>query len=146
MFVINERAWFFSVHLGSRHQGKIDILRKDVLHCERLQSRGVKPEIPPTKLFLTFFFTFFDGITLIQGAEWAPGARTNLKKNHVTKKVSSSTNRSHLVPRGAVDRSVIRTLLCLKILFFVIFLLVPCFFALFTYVRFESFFFLLIAV
>ena len=41
--------------------------------------------------------------TVIPGAWWAPRARTNSKKNHVTKKMSSSTVRSRLIPRGAVE-------------------------------------------
>ena len=44
VLVINERAWFFSVHLDSVQRGKIDVLRKGLFHCGRLQSRGVKQE------------------------------------------------------------------------------------------------------
>ena len=32
MLVINERAWFFWVHLDSRQQGKIDVLRKGLFY------------------------------------------------------------------------------------------------------------------
>ena len=44
VLVIIERAWFFSVHLDSMQQGKIDVLRKDLFHCERFRSLGLKPE------------------------------------------------------------------------------------------------------
>ena len=44
VLVINERAWFFSVHLDSMQRGKIDVLRKGLFHCGRLASRGVKQE------------------------------------------------------------------------------------------------------
>ena len=54
---------FFSVHIYSRQQGEreIDVLRIDLFHRERLQSRGVKPENSADEAVF-IFFTFFDGV------------------------------------------------------------------------------------
>ena len=85
-----------------KKQRKIDVLRKDLFHCERLQSRGVNPKIPQARL--VFIFTFFDGNNkAIPGTGWALRARTNSKKADLTKNVSSSTDGTRLVPRGAVE-------------------------------------------
>ena len=59
--VINERAWFFSVHLDSMQRAKIDVLRKGLFHCGRLQSRGVKQENSAEEPCFNVF-TFFDGV------------------------------------------------------------------------------------
>ena len=61
MLVINERAWFFSVHLDSMQRGKIDVLRKGLFHCGGLQSRGVKQENSADEPCFNVF-TCFDGI------------------------------------------------------------------------------------
>ena len=52
------------------------------------------------------FYMFRWNNTVIPGAGWAPSApraRTNSKKNRITKKRSSSTVGSRLIPRGAVE-------------------------------------------
>ena len=95
----DERTSLFS--LDSRQQGKIDMLRKNLFHCERLQSRGVKPENSAGKACFHFLHFSMEIIKLFQ--LWAPRARTNSKKTDLTKKVSSSTGGTRLVPRGAVE-------------------------------------------
>ena len=61
VLVINERAWFFLVHLDSMQRGKIDVLRKGLFHCGGLQSRGVKQENSADEPCFNVF-TCFDGI------------------------------------------------------------------------------------
>ena len=102
VLVIIERAWFFSVHLDSMQQEKIDVLRKDLFHCERFRSRGLKPENSADEPCFNVF-TCFDGMIKLFQAGWAPRARTNSKENHLKKKISSSTARSRLVPRGPAE-------------------------------------------
>ena len=59
VLVINVRARFFSVHLDSMERGKIDVLRKGLFHCGRLQSRGVKQENSADEACFFFFFLLF---------------------------------------------------------------------------------------
>ena len=77
-----------------------------LFRCGRLQSRGVKQENFADKPCFNVFHMFRWNNTVIPGAGWAartPRARMNSKKNHVTKKMSTSTVRSRLILRGAVE-------------------------------------------
>ena len=58
--------------------------------CERLQSRGVKPENSADETCFHFFT--FRWSMKIPDTRLAPRGRKNSKKNHLTDKLSSSTN------------------------------------------------------
>ena len=90
-------------------QCKIDVLRKVCSIVNVCNLAGVKQENPADKPCFNVFYMFQWNNTVIQGSGWAartPRAGMNSKKNHVTKKMSSSTVlvRSRLIPRGAVER------------------------------------------
>ena len=92
-----------------------------------------------------YFYMFRWNNTVFPGAEWAPRApraRTNSKKNHLTKKISFSTVRNRLIPRGAVESLTISDWSVggsnpVKDVFQCCFFLFH-FFVLFLYVRLES--------
>ena len=86
VLVINERAWFFSVDLDSRQQGKINHVEERFVPLWMLAiSRCKTRKFRRRALFLCFYM-FRWNIAVIPGAGWAPRARTNSKKNHITKK------------------------------------------------------------
>ena len=85
------------------------MLRKGLFHCGGLQSRGVKQENSADEPCFNVL-TCFDGI--IQFFQAQDGlrelrARTNSKKNLLTKKMRSSTVRRRPIPRGAVESLMI---------------------------------------
>ena len=98
VLVINERAWFYSVHIDSSQGHRpwsrrdIDVLGIDLFHCECLQYRGVKPENSADEACFHSFYIFRWIVKFISRARCAPRARKNSKKNHLTDKVSSSTS------------------------------------------------------
>ena len=80
VLVINERAWFFSVHLDSRQDRHVE---DGLFHCGRLQSRGVKQEHSADKPCFNVFYMFRWNNTVVPGAGWAartPRAGMNSKK------------------------------------------------------------------
>ena len=65
VLVINERAWFFSVHIDSGQQGEreIDVLRMDLFRLWTFANSKCKTRKYRRRgLFSSFFFTFFDGV------------------------------------------------------------------------------------
>ena len=117
----------------------------DLFHCECLQSRGVKPKNSADEACFHSFYIFRWIVKFIPRARCAPRARKNSKKNHLTDKVSSSTNVTVWSPvaqlkvkRFRIGRSVVRTLPRVLIFFLFFFVLSFC--------PLRKFFFFLIAL
>ena len=103
VLVINERAWFFSVLFDSVQRGKIDVMRKGLFHCGRLQSRGVKQENSADEPCFNVFYVFRLNNTVFSRRRMGSESQDEFEEKPWNEKMSSSTVRSRLIPRGAVE-------------------------------------------